>query len=135
MNIHKIKDDTVQSVYYTLSGHEDFLDSEGNPVRSKLDNSVYAKALKNKPPKAFKANTLDLEAVQYSYYVKASPNRILVNPIKTFAQPVKKANFIDSVCKNKELFIQVNKAIFDKYLNFLRTQNMKWLTDAQREIK
>lgn len=135
MNIHKIKDDTVQSVYYTLSGHEDFLDSDGNPVRSKLDNEVYAKTLKNKPPKAFKTNTLDIEAVQYSYYVKASPNRILVNPIKTFAQAVKKSNFIDSVCKNKELFIQVNKAIFDKYLNFLRTQNMKWLTDAQREIK
>lgn len=135
MNIHKIKDDAVQSVYYTLSGHEDFLDPDGNPVRSNLDNIVYAKAVKNKLPKAFKTNTLDVEAVQYSYYVKASPNRILVNPIKTFAQPTKKTNFIDSVCKNKELFIQVNKTIFDKYINFLRTQNIKWLTDAQREIK
>ena len=67
------------------------LDSDGNPVRSKLDNTVYAKAVRNKLPKAFKANTLDVEATQYSYYVKASPNRVLVNPIKTFAQPNKKA--------------------------------------------
>jgi hypothetical protein len=134
MNIHKIKENIVESFYYTLIGDEDFLDEYGNPAKKSLDNSVCAKAVKNKPPKAFQSNTLNNSA-GFSYYIKASPNRVLHNPVSLYSTNSSKPSFIDSVCKKDKAFIEVNKAIFDKYLTFLKTKNIQWLTEAQREIK
>lgn len=135
MNIHKIKDDTKESVYYTLIGNEDFLDEKGNPCRNTNDNSVYAKAIKNKLPKAFQSNTFNNDSVGYSFYIKVLPNKTLYNPIQLYAVKGSKPSFIDSVCKNTDKFIEVNQTIFDKYITFLRTKNTQWLTEAQREIK
>ena len=134
MNIHKIKDTNTESFYYTLSGYEDFLDDKGNPSKQSLDSNVYAKAVKNKLPKAFQANTFNNMA-GFSYYIKASPNKVLYNPIKVHSSNTTKPSFIDSVCKTDKAFIEVNQTIFDKYLTFLKTKNTQWLTEAQREIK
>jgi hypothetical protein len=135
MNIHKIKNDTKESIYYTLIGNEDFLDESGNPCKKIQDNFVYAKAVKNKLPKAFQSNTFNNESVGYSFYIKVLPNKTLYNPIQLYSVKSSKPSFIDSVCKNNDRFIEVNQAIFDKYITFLRTKNIQWLTEAQREIK
>lgn len=135
MNIHKIKSDTKESIYYTLIGNEDFLDDNGNPCKNTQDSHVYAKAVKNKLPKAFQSNTFNNETVGYSFYIKTLPNKVLYNPIQLYSIKSSKPSFIDSVCKNNDQFTEVNQTIFEKYIAFLRTKNTQWLTEAQREIK
>lgn len=135
MNIHKIKNDTQESSYYTLIGNEDFLDQNGNPCRENLDDAVCAKAVKNKLPKAFRSNSFNNETVGYSFYIKVLPNKVIYNPIQRYAIKGSKPSFIDSVCKDNIKFLEVNQMIFEKYMTFLRTKNTQWLTEAQREIK
>ena len=135
MNIHKIKNDTQESSYYTLIGNEDFLDNNGNPCKKNMDNSVCAKAVKNKLPKAFRSNSFNNDTIGYSFYIKVLPNKTIYNPIQLHSIKSSKPSFIDSVCKDNVKFLEVNQMIFEKYISFLRTKNTQWLTEAQREIK
>jgi hypothetical protein len=118
---------------YCLIGQEDFLDEDGCP-RLKDPNSdhVVAKSIQNKKSKNI------ISSQNYcTYFVRISPNLKLYNPINILS-PIKdkrQYNFIDSVCKEKWMFKEVNKHTFDKYLTFLKTKNISWLKDAERELK
>jgi hypothetical protein len=119
--------------FYCLIGKEDFLDDSGYPRVSDGNSAdIAAKIIQNKKSKHFNDNSS-----YNSYYIKCSPNNSLYNPIELYAMKDTKTQygFIDKTCKNKWSFKEVDHHIFYKYLTFLRTKNISWLKDAERELK
>lgn len=120
-----------ESKYYTRAGLETFLDEESFPRLSEEGNKVYAKAIRNKPSKHFSSSA----QLSYSYYIMSEPNKKLFNPIDYHSvQPKISKSFINKVCKSMLLFTEVSEATFNKYLNFLKTENIQWLINAQRDL-
>jgi len=119
--------------FYCLIGQEDFIDEDGHPRVNDSDAThIVAKSIQNK-----KGKNIVAAQNHCTYFVRISPNLKLYNPI-TLLSPVKdkrQYNFIDSVCKETWLFREVNQQTFDKYLTFLKTKNVSWLKDAERELK
>lgn len=120
-----------QAKYYTIPDSKDFIDSLGYPRSSTDSSKVFAKALKLTKKK----NVLDRSPSYFKYYVKIEPNRSLHNPFDGYSIKKNSKSFIDKICKNENAFMEVNQVVFEKYINFLKTQNIKWLTDAAREIR
>jgi hypothetical protein len=126
--IHNISNTDGISEYYTLNGNHDFLDEDGFPrVNNHNSDKVYAKCLRNKLTKTFGANS------QFRFYICVNASNKPFNPIsnETIPEPNK---FVNKVCKGGSKFIEVNQAVFQKYLEFLKTKNTRWLVDLEREV-
>lgn len=123
--------DNDQHRFYTNQEHSEFQDSQGQ-YRLKRDNDfVFAKAIRDKLSKNITNKNLN-----YSYYIKASPNKILHDARKLYSlKDEPDHSYINNVCKSDQSFIQVSESVFNKYLNFLKTGNIQWLNQAQREVK
>jgi hypothetical protein len=118
--------------FYTKKGEESFVDEDKNFRSSTESPQVYAKAIRKRLSKNFAGN----KNLAYAYYIKSDPSRNLFNPMDLYSiEPKVKKSFINKVCKTELVFTEVTESIFNKYLTFLRTENIKWLQDAQREIK
>lgn len=131
--IQKKTTDNDQNLLYGLMGEEDFLDDSGNPrIKSDDNPKIMAKAIKTKLSKHMTESRISLR-----YYIRTKPNNIIYNPIKIESSVKDKEtfNFINNTCKNNIDFKEVTQSIFDKYLTFLRTKNVRWLNAAQRELK
>lgn len=120
-----------ESYFYTMIGQHDSLDELGRPLKSILSNDVYAKAVKNRPSKNFQKIS-PIDNVSFKYYIKVFPDRKPYNPTAIGGS---KSSFIDRVCKTESVFLEVNKSVFDKYVNFLQTKNTQWLTEVYRDIR
>lgn len=120
-----------ETKYYTISKNQDYVDDDGYP-RSQTDNpKVFAKAVKD----ALSKNILQRSPSYFKYYVKIEPNRSLHDPFDGHSIKSSGRSFVDKICKSENTFMEVNQSVFDKYINYLKTQNNKWLVDAGREIK
>lgn len=117
--------------YYTIPKHQNYQDENGYSRSETDNNQVFAIASKEAKGK----NILQKTANRFRYYVKIEPDKSLHNPFDGYSTKVKNKSFIDRVCRSENSFMEVNESIFNKYINFLKTQNNKWLTDASREIK
>lgn len=116
---------------YTKIGYQDYLDDSGYPRLRVENHNVYAKSIKDKKSKHLK----EIHNIDYSYYVLTDPNKNLYNPMDLLTiEPKIKKSFLNKVCKSELVFTQVPQTIFEKYLNFLKTENIKWLKEAQREL-
>ena len=121
----------IEIKYYTVSENSDYMDDNGYP-RLQIDGPrVFAKAVKETKGK----NILDRSPSYFKYYVKIEPNKSLHDPYNGHAIKTSTRSFIDKICKIENTFMEVNHSVFNKYINYLKTQNNKWLTDAKREIK
>ena len=122
----------AQEDFYCLIGQEDFSDSEQLPRSKEDDSKVCAKRIQNKKSKHFEGGTIG-----YRYYIKISPELILFNPIKLNSSVKDKPKFhhINKICKSEWIFKEVDFSIFNKYLNFLKTSDIKWLKDAERQLQ
>lgn len=126
------KKDDPEYRLYTKKGEENFIDEDNNFRVSIESPQVYAKAIRKRLSKNFAGN----KNLAYAYYIKTDPGRNLFNPMDLHTiEPKVKRSFINKVCKTELVFTEVTESIFNKYLTFLRTENIKWLQDAQREIK
>jgi hypothetical protein len=123
-----------KTALYCLIGNEDFIDDNGNPRISSEDNpKIMAKAIPNKPSKHM--GTAD--KMQLRFYIRTKQNDIIYNPV-TIASSVKDKeafDFINNTCKGGVSFKEVPQSVFDKYISFLKTKNIRWLNAAQRELK
>lgn len=124
--------DTSQDKFYCLSGYEDFFDEDGFP-RSKSDSNIniVAKILYNRKSKDF------TNSRQYGkFYIKLDPNDKLFNPKQILSSVSDKASldFINNTCKKNWNFKEVTPQVFQKYINFLKTKNLAWLKEAQRDL-
>jgi hypothetical protein len=117
--------------FYTLKGSEQFLDDSGFPRTENETDVTYAKAVKDKLTKHFGDNNL-----LYSFYIKTDPNKNIYNPVTRYTiEPKIKNNFVNRVCKSDLVFTPVTEAIFNNYINFLKTGNEQWIVQAQRDIQ
>ena len=118
-----IKDTEPDNVeLYTLMDNHDFTDETNNP-RAKQDNDkVLAK-------KFFR------EDGTIKFMIKRDSSGKLFNPLSIYGDNQSRAsNFLDKTCKDFK-FRTVNMKIFEHYVNFLRTKNLSWLYNAEREAE
>lgn len=122
-NLFKIKKDAVEDTfkytYYTVFGQHDDLDEEGNPL-SKTDKKGYA----------FIKTSNDHND---TYFIKVGLYGKIFNPIGLYSEG-RENKFLSKIGKNEYNFTKVNKKVFDMYVNFLRTKNLAWLNNAEREL-
>lgn len=113
---------TSQIELYTLDGDSDFLDKNDNP-RSKTDND---KVL---------AKKIHRDDGTIKFMIKRDGSGKLFNPLSIYGDNQSRAaNFLDKTCKDFK-FRTVNMKIFEYYVNFLRTKNLSWLYNAEREAE
>jgi hypothetical protein len=125
-----IKQTSRQDQYFTLIDYQDFLDEKDNPRKTELSNMVYAKAIVNKKSK----HIVDSK-VYYSYYVLVNAKNEIYNPIRLHSSIKSKSDFVDKVCKTELIFKEVDKSIFDMYISFLKTKNLRLLKNINRSLK
>tara|TARA_R110000765_G_scaffold142442_2_gene243664 strand:- start:610 stop:990 length:381 start_codon:yes stop_codon:yes gene_type:complete len=123
---HKIKEDKAEDKsrtvdVFTISGKETDKDLEGFP---RLDPEqqdhydAYAKRI-----------TL---GKRVKYYVKRGRYGKLYNPIGMYSEGTAKKQMRHAGRPEWE-FKETNETVFNKYINFLRTKNIAWLNNAERD--
>jgi hypothetical protein len=111
-----------QSEFYSIVGSEEFLDSNSNPrVSNENDTRVLAKKI-----------IRDDGSVKFTIRTNATGK--LQNPVSIYGSE-KTNNFLDRVCRSSDKFKEVNMKTFDLYINFLKTKNIAWLNNAEREAE
>lgn len=103
---------------YTVFGQHDDIDMEGNPLTDDEKKCLaYIKNLGNSE----------------QYYLKIGLHGKIYNPIGLYSEG-KSNKFLSKVGKQEYNFTKVNNKVFNMYLNFLRTKNLAWLNNAEREL-
>lgn len=113
-------------MFFTISKYQSFVDENGFPRLESDSEHVYAKIVNNKKRKSLQDTNL-----YPSFYIRTDPNKNIVNPF----YDTNKKNFINKICKDSLDFSEVTESIFNKYINFLKSENPMWLSHAQREIR
>jgi hypothetical protein len=104
--------------YYTVFGSHVSLDGDGNPLSDNQNNSLAYTKTNNK---------------ETQYYIKVGTYGKIFNPIGLYSEG-RQNKFLSKVGKKEYVFTRVNSKVFNMYLNFLRTKNMAWLNNAEREL-
>jgi hypothetical protein len=111
-----------QNEYYCINGSEEFLDDNRNPrVSKESDNRVLAK-------KIFRDDG------SFRMSIKLTNNGKVQNPMSIYGAE-KQSSFLDRVCRSQNRFKEVNMKVFNSYVNFLRTKNVAFLHNAEREMQ
>jgi hypothetical protein len=106
--------------YFTLFGQHDDFDDEGNPTT-------------NDEKKGFAYTRLNTNDKTEQYFLKVGLYGKIFNPIGLYSEG-RENKFMSKIGKNEYNFTKVNKKVFDMYVNFLRTKNLAWLNNAEREL-
>lgn len=110
----------TQTEYFTILGKHETLDANDYPVLLNNINDALAKRV-------------HLSNDKIKYWIKIGPHGRIYNPIGLFSED--RANkHIARAGKNEWEFRQVNQKVFDMYLSFLKTKNIAWLNNAERQI-
>lgn len=118
-NKNKAESNAKTTELFTLIGQHNFLDENKNPRTNTENNRVYAK----------KINT----PFSNKYYIKVGTHGKIYNPIGLYSEGT--ANkFLSKIGRKAWEFKEVNSKVFDMYINFLRTKNIAWLNNAEREM-
>jgi hypothetical protein len=105
----------TEDKFYTIWGMEDFIDDDGNTRQTKETKNTFAKAISSK------------------YFIKIGLDNRVYNPIGLFSEG-RPNKVLSKIGKNEFNFKRVNAKVFDWYLSFLRTKNIAWLNNANREL-
>lgn len=103
--------------HYTILGDHDYIENE------KPRTNDESKAL---------AKTITVNN-RTRYFVKTGAYGKLYNPLGMF-NGGKEIKFLSKIGKNTFDFKEVNMRIFDLYVEFLRSRNIAWINNAQREL-
>lgn len=68
------------------------------------------------------------------YVIKTDKNFKLYNPFSIYDESERYTNFVDNVCRQSDKFREVSKKVFDFYVEFLKTKNISYLNNAEREM-
>jgi hypothetical protein len=115
----KPETNTTSENFFCVFGEHEFLDDDHNPQTSKETPKTLAKSVQ----------TTD----SIRYFIKVGTHGRVYNPIGMYSEG-KESKFLAKIGKNEWVFKSVNKDIFDKYVNFLRTKNIAWLNNAERDM-
>lgn len=116
------EDTDTKEEYYTVSGHQDFIDDLGFPrIKSSASEKILAKQISRKDGSV-------------KFMIKLSSNGKLANPLSIYG--VEEDNsFLNRVCRSNKKFKEVNQKTFEWYTKFLVTRNIAWLHNAEREME
>lgn len=118
------------SKFYTTIQHQDYVDSDENYRSQTENNKVFAKAVKN----GLSRDVTKSGPQYYKYYIRCSASKILFDPFPKYSSSDNKQSFLDKVCRPETIYREVSYSVFDKYLNYLKTENSQWLKNAQKEL-
>lgn len=124
----KNKDVTIKAntVVYTMSGKQDFLDEDGYPRLNDLSgkkaedrHEAHAKVLP--------------DGDKTKFFAKIGRHGKLYNPIGMYSEGTS-AKHVKHAGRPEWVFREVTKKVFDYYIQFLKTKNAAWLNNAEREF-
>lgn len=124
----KTNKDLSDIVFYTISGLETSVDQDGYPLIDKESEDVYAKKIKNRKDKNIHGG------ITHSFYIRLHSKNQLFNPLEKHTVEKQSLSYVDKVCKSNQSFVEVNRSVFEMYLEFLKTKRLAWLESAQRAI-
>jgi hypothetical protein len=115
----KTKESTLKSKFFSTIKDYDFIDEENQPcLIDENDSRVMAKAkLKNNN--------------SYKYMIRLDNLRKIYDPTMDMSENKNKNLF--KVDGSEIEFKEVSKPTFDLYLSFLKTMNVSWIRNAERE--
>jgi hypothetical protein len=105
--------------FYTIVGNEDYRDNHNNPRLKKDTSGTLAKKIYR-------------EDGTFKSYIKVLSNGYVYNPLNQISE--NNSSFLDRVCKSGDKFKEVSPKIFEMYVNFLRTKNLSWIHNVEREL-
>jgi hypothetical protein len=105
--------------FYTVLGQQEFTDSNGYSRVTEKSDHIYAKAINAEG--------------ETKYFVKCNRYGKLFNPSGMFTEGNHK-RFNKMIGSNEFNFKRVNLRIFELYTSFLKTRNVAWLNNAEREM-
>lgn len=105
--------------YYTILGDHDQIDENGHPICLNENTKVCAKLKKTEN--------------KTRYFIKTGLHGKIYNPIGMYSEGTS-AKFLSRIGKNAWSYKEVNQRVFDMYLSFLKSKNLAWLNNAQREL-
>jgi hypothetical protein len=118
INVDKEEED-IKYIYYTTIGSNLSTDINNNSIaKDKKSALAYTKIINN----------------EEQHYIKVGLYGKIFNPIGMYSEG-RQNKFLSKVGKQEYNFVRVNSKVFDMYLNFLRTKNVAWLNNAERELR
>lgn len=119
MFIQDNKPDTRTVECFTVLGDQTYFDSKDRP-RIDDEDKALAKSviINNKPPK---------------FYIKTGTYGKIYNPIGLYTEGHSQ-KFLAKIGKKQFDYKEVNQRVFDMYITFLKTKNLAWLNNAEREM-
>jgi hypothetical protein len=67
------------------------------------------------------------------YFIRLDQRGKIYNPLSVY-EDNQQNKFVNKVCKEGNKFKDVNGKVFGLYLTYLRTKNLAWLNNAEREM-
>ena len=119
INEEKTEDKSKTVDVFTISGKQTEKDSDGFP-RLDQEQEDHYDAYSKKIGKRVK------------YFVKRGRYGRLYNPIGMYSEGTAKKQMRHAGRPEWE-FKETNETVFNKYINFLRTKNIAWLNNAERD--
>jgi hypothetical protein len=117
--IKQTEEANKETIRYCLIGNQDQFDKNKQPILSRDSDLVLAKKV------IIEGNT--------KYYIKVGTYGKIFNPIGLYSEG-KENKFLSKIGRKEFDFKEVNPKIFDMYLSFLKTKNLAWLNNAEREL-
>lgn len=108
-----------ENKFYTIFGQQEYLDQDGYSRVDEDSDNIYAKSMNSNG--------------QTKYYIKCNRYGKLYNPTGMFMEGNHK-RFNKMIGSNEFNFKRVNLRIFELYLSFLKSKNIAWLNNAEREM-
>lgn len=109
------QENNTDTEFYTVFGMEDYLDDDGNPRQQQEKQNTFAKTHDGK------------------YFIKIGIDNRAYNPIGMYSEG-QHNKMLQKIGKKQFNFKKVNKKVYDLYVSFLRTKNLAWLNNADREL-
>ena len=121
INQNKEENNDSSTEVFTIYGKQEFQDSKGFP-RLEESNEDHADAYAKKIAVGRRTK----------YYVKRGRYGRLYNPIGLYSEGTARKQMRHAGRPEWE-FKETTKQVFDKYINFLKTKNVAWLNNAERD--
>jgi hypothetical protein len=120
----KVSEPTREETVYTMKGDEDYLNNGGYPC---LDIAM-DEAQQNDKAYAIKVCIDEKE----TYYAKLGTYGRLFNPVGLYSEGTSSQD-LKHAGRPRWMLQEVDKKVFDFYVDFLRTKNPSYLHNAERE--
>lgn len=129
INKDKVQDSTIKCEAFCFWGEHDYEDESGYPMRFFDQESELEEVFGDYDVYAIKV-TVGRKA---NYYVKRGKHGHLFNPIGMYSEGTNRKQ-MRHAGKPEWSFVITSEKIFGYYINFLKTKNIAWLRNAEREV-